>query len=138
MFSYLYKNISKDKLLLCYLVLLWFTIPWLVLSLYSGEISDYYFSANRFVALLVISYLVSKIFQFRNIVIKITIISLLICYMVLNLHKFFSSTVTDNLKDKSNFVQQAIKEGRKIGFYEGVPDSYLYYYYMRKKGKQVY
>jgi len=135
---YLYKNISKDKLLLCYLILLWFTIPWLVISTYSGEISDYYYSANRFIALLIIAYLISKIFQFRNIIAKMTIVSLLIFYMGSNLQKFFSSTVSDNLKDKIEVVQKAIKEEREIGFQEGVPESYLYYYYMRKKGKEVY
>jgi len=135
---YLYKNISKDKLLLCYLVLLWFMIPWLVLSTYSGEISDYYYSTNRFIALLIIAYLISKIFQFRNIIAKITAISLLIFYMEFNLQKFFLSTVSDNLKDKIEVVQKAIKEGGEIGFQEGVPESYLYYYYMREKGKEVY
>lgn len=138
MLLYVYRNISKDKLLFCYLVLLWFIVPWLVLSVYSGEISDYYFSANRFIALLVISYLISKVFQFRNVLVKITTISFLIFYMIFNLQKFFLSTVVDNLKDKTILVQQAIKEGKKIGFYEGAPESYLYYYYMRKKGKEVY
>ena len=135
---YLYKNISKDKLLFCYLVLLWFMIPWLVLSAYSGEISDYYYSANRFIALLIIAYLVSKTFQFRNIATKVTIISLLIFYMAFNLQKFFLSRVVDNLKDKADSVQRAIKEEREVGFYEGAPEPYLYYYYMRKKGKEVY
>jgi len=138
MFVYLYKNISKGKLLFCYLVLLWFIVPWLTLSVYSGEISDYYYCANRFIALLVMSYLISKIFQYRSIVVKAIAISLLILYMVFNLQRFFSSKVIDNLKDKKNSIQQSIKEGKKIGFYEGVSDSYLYYYYMRKEGKKVY
>lgn len=138
MLLYLYKNISKNKLLFCYLVLLWFIIPWLVLSVYSGEISDYYYSANRFIALLIMSYLVSETFRSRNIIVKVTIITILIFYMVFNLQKFFLSTVIDNLKDKEISVLDAIKEGKEIGFYEGVSDSYLYYYYMRKKGIEVY
>lgn len=138
MFSYLYKNLSKKKLLFCYLILLWFIIPWLVLSVYSGEISDYYYSANRFIALLIISYLVSKTFQYRNFIIKMTTIVFLILYMIFNLQKFFSSTVVDNLRVEEIFVQKAIEDGKKIGFYEGAPDSYLYYYYMRKKGIEVY
>lgn len=138
MLLYLYNNISKNKLLFCYLVLLWFMVPWLVLSTYSGEITDYYFSANRFIALLIISYLISKIFQFRNIIIKIITISFLTCYMVINLQKFFSSTVSSNLKGNSNIVKQTIKEGKRIEFYEGNANSYLYYYYMGKKGIKVY
>ncbi len=140
-FIYLYKKISKGKLLFCYLTLLWFMVPWLVLSVYSGEISDYYYSANRFIALLIIAYLISKTFQLKNILAKITIISFLIFYMVSNLQKFFLSTTVNNLKDKKDFVQKTIKERKEVGFYEGAPDSYLYYYYyyyMRKKGKEVY
>lgn len=137
-FLYLCKNISRSKLLFCYLVLLYFTIPWLVLSTYSGEISDYYFSTNRFIALLVIAYLLSRTFFFKRIIAKVTIISLLIFYTIFNLQKFFLSTSANNLKDKREAVLQAIEEGREIGFYEGAPESYLYYYYMRKKGKEVY
>lgn len=136
--TYLYKNISRDKLLFCYLALLYFTIPWLVLSSYSGEISDYYFSTNRFIALLVIAYLVSKTFQFRNIATKVTIISLLIFYTIFNLQKFFLSTPANNLKNKREAVLRAIEKGREIGFHEGSPESYLYYYYIRKQGKKVY
>lgn len=136
--SYIYKNISKNKLLFCYLLLLWFIIPWLVLSVYSGEISDYYYSANRFIALLVISYLISRLIQIRNIIVKATVMILLIFYMSFNLQRFFLSTVVDNLKDKANSAQKIINEGGEVGFYEGAPDSYLYYYYMREKGKQVY
>lgn len=137
-FLYLHKNISRDKLLFCYLVLLYFTIPWLVLSTYSGEISDYYFSTNRFIALLVIAYLLSRAFQFKKIIAKVTIISLLFFYIIFNLQKFFLSTPVNSLKDKREAVLRAIEEGRTIGFYEGVPESYLYYYYMRKQGKEVY
>lgn len=139
MLLYLYKNISKDKLLFCYLVLLWFIVPWMVLSTYSGEISDYYYSVNRFIALLIMAYLISKIFQLKNILTRLTVMCFLIFYMAFNLQKFFlSNKPIDNLKDKKNSVLDAIRKGKQIGFYEGVPDSYLYYYYMRKKGKQVY
>ncbi|MBI2028390.1 MAG: hypothetical protein HYT07_02160 [Candidatus Levybacteria bacterium] len=137
-FLYLYKNTSRGKLLFCYLVLLWFVIPWLVLSTYSGEISDYYYSSNKYVALLIIAYLVSKAFQIRNTLTKLTIIILLFSYVVFNLQSFFSSTSVDNLKDAREFVEKEIEEGRKVGFQEGVPESYLYYYFMRKRGEEVY
>lgn len=137
-FFYLYRNLSKDRLLFCYLVLLWFAIPWLVFSVYSGEISDYYYSANKFIALLVISYLISKAFQFKSIIARVAIMGLLIFYMVFNLQKFFSLKVVDNLRDREIFVQRVIEGGEEIGFYEGAPNSYLYYYQMRKKGVEVY
>lgn len=138
-FLYLYKNISKDRLIFCYLVLLWFIVPWIVLSTYSGEISDYYYSANRFIALIIMSYLISRILQLKNILTKVTTISILIFYMASNLQSFFlSNKVIDNLRDRKTFVRKAIEKGSEIGFHEGSPDSYLYYYYMRRRGKKIY
>lgn len=136
-FIFLYKNMSREKLLFCYLILLWFIVPWLVLSSYSGEISDYYFSANRLIALLIIAYLLSKVLELKVIIVKVAIVSFLIFYMLFNVNKFLYSKNND-LKERRQKVQQAIKEGKEIGFYEGSPDSYLYYYYVRKNGKKVY
>lgn len=138
MLVYLYRNIAREKLLFCYLVLLWFAIPLIILSTYSGEISDYYYVSNRFIALLIIAYLISKAVQSRFLLIKATTISLLIVYMLFNLQRFFQSTVTDNLNDRKNSVLEIIKKGGKVEFYEGVPESYIYYYYMRKRGIEVY
>lgn len=137
MLVFLYKNISKEKLLFCYLVFLWFIIPWLVLSTYTGEISDYYFSTNRFIALLIIAYLLTRIFELKNIIAKFAVVSFLILYMVLNVDKFLMSKEND-LKVTRLKVLRLIREGKEIGFYQGSPESYLYYYYMRKKGKIVY
>ncbi|MBU2632130.1 glycosyltransferase family 39 protein, partial [Patescibacteria group bacterium] len=50
---YLYKSVSRKKLLFCYLVILWFIVPWFGFATYSGEITDYYFSINRFIALMI-------------------------------------------------------------------------------------
>ena len=136
-FVYLFKSLSKEKLALCYLIALWFVIPWFVLSTYSGEISDYYFVANRFIALVIIAYLLAKIFLLKNLILQIILSCFLIYYSVFNISKFFSYQ-EGGIYERSKKVFKAIKEGGEIGFQEGVPESYLYYYYMRKKGKEVY
>lgn len=136
-FLLLYRNISKEKVLFCYLVFLWFIVPWLVLSTYTGEISDYYFSTNRFIALLIIAYLLTRIFELKTIIAKLAVVSFLIFYMVFNIDKFLMLK-ENNLKVTRLKVLQLIREGKEIGFYEGSSESYLYYYYMRKEGKKVY
>ena len=137
MFFFLYKNISREKLLFCYLIVFWFIVPWLVLSTYSGEISDYYFATNRFIALLIMAYLLSRIFELKIIFAKVAVVGFLIFYMAFNINRFLLSK-DGNLQDSRKKVIEAIGKAREIGFHEGSPESYLYYYYMRKKGNEVY
>jgi len=136
-FVYLFKSLSKEKLALCYLMIIWFVIPWFVLSTYSGEISDYYFVANRFIVLVIIAYLLAKIFLLKNWIPKIILSCFLAYYAVFNISKFVSYR-DGGVYERSKKVLEAIKEGREIGFYDRAPESYLYYYHMRKKGKEVY
>lgn len=132
-----FESKTREKLALVYFVLLWFLVPWLVLSTYSGEISEYYFSVNRFIVLLIIAFLLTKILETKNWIPKIVLLCLLTYYAGFNLTRFFSAN-NIGLAEKRQIVLQAIYEGRKIGFYEGAPESYLYYYYMKQKGKEVY
>lgn len=134
---FLYKSLSKKKLVFCYLVLLWFIVPWFAFATYRGEISDYYFSFNRFIALLIISYFFARIWMIKNIIPKIIVSLLLIYIATFNLINFFSYKDT-GLADKTNTVLKKIKSGERIKFQWGVPESYLYYYYLRQKGIKVY
>lgn len=134
---FLYKSVSREKLIFCYLVLLWFIIPWLVFSTYSGEISDYYFSINRFIALFVISYFIFKIWSINNVLSKILVISFLAYLAISNFNNFLS--YRDNgIAQREKVVLNKIKNEEKIIFQWGVPESYLYYYFMRQQGKNVY
>lgn len=134
---YLFKSVSREKLLFCYLVLLWFLVPWFVLATYSGEISDYYFSTNRFIGIVVISYLLARLFYLKNWLLRILLLCLLLFYADFNISKFLSLNEY-GLSSKRQNVLKAINDGRRIEFTEGAPESYLYYYYMRKKGNEVY
>lgn len=133
-FIYLYESLSRKRLILSYLMLLWFLVPWFVLATYSGEISDYYFSINRFLALIALSYLIFRLFEIKSIILKICIIIFAFYYSLFSLQKFFSSS-NIGLDIHSKEVKEAIRNGKVIEFKEGDPDSYLYYIYTRKKDK---
>ena len=131
-FSYLHKSVSREKLIFVYLVVLWFLVPWVVLSTYSGEISDYYFAINSFVGLLAISYLLVRVFEFRKGILIVPVSLLLVLFSFFNIQNFFTLHQA-NLYEKRQKVEKAVRERRKIEFTEGVPESYLYYIYTRNK-----
>ena len=135
--TYLYKSFSREKMIFCYLVLLYFLVPWFIFATYSGEITDYYFSLNRFIALLIISYFFGRLWMIKNIIPKIIIMIVLFFVAVTSAISFLSYK-GQGLAEKEKTVLNTISQGEKIGFHQGVPESYLYYYFMRQKGINVY
>ena len=73
----------------------------------------------------------------KNIVPKVALLIILIYIATTNVTSFLSHKDT-GLADRERAVLQAISRGKQIGFQQGVPESYLYYYLMRQKGIIVY
>lgn len=113
------------------LVALWFLVPWMVLSVYSEEITDYYFSTNRFIGLFIIAYLIVEILKQKKFIIIFVLALFAIYYSYINLHKFFDLK-TMGLSDRKTSVRQTIEQGKVIPFKEGNTESYIYYFYTRK------
>jgi 4-amino-4-deoxy-L-arabinose transferase-like glycosyltransferase len=132
------EKISKDRIILSYLLLIFFLVPWLVFSTYRGEISDYYFSINRFIALLVVTYLISKVLFAKKILLNIIAIMFLIYYSYLNLGLIVRYEDGGGLRNRFGGVEPYVQSGRRVEFQEGAPESYIYYYLMREKGIIVY
>jgi 4-amino-4-deoxy-L-arabinose transferase-like glycosyltransferase len=135
---YYLRDKSGDKLKFLYLTVLFFIVPWIAMSTYSGEITDYYFSTTRFIALFIIAYFIYQIYKIRSFIPKVAVVLLLGLYAYLNVNAFLHSDKSNSVAVHREKALNAIKRGERIGFYEGVPDSYFYYYYMLKKGIKVY
>jgi len=135
---YLYKSIKKNKLIFSYLILLWFIVPWFVFSLYKGEISDYYFSANRFIALMVLSYLIYRVFSLKFLLAKILVVVALFIFCIYSFINFLPNAERNGLASQEIAVSAQIKASEKIDWGRGVPSAYIYYYLMRQKGIRVY
>jgi hypothetical protein len=134
---YLFKSLTAEKLKFVYLVLLWFLIPWLVFTTYSGEISDYYFIINRFLVLFILAYFIKLLWSRKYKIIKVSLIVLFLIFAWINVRDFLPHTDT-GLYKREQTAKQAVDSGRRIEFEVGVPESYLYYYYMRQKGIDPY
>lgn len=129
---YFLNKPTKRGFLFCYLVILWFVVPWFFLSLYSGEISNYYYSVNRPIALMLIAFIIYKLISLRIKTITLVFIIFAI-YYTYNSLSIFLPYKTVGLHNYRVLVQDAIKKGKKIEFIEGKPELYLYYLYTRIK-----
>ena len=134
---YLKRMKSSDNLRLLYLMGLWFVVPWIVFTTYRGEISDYYFAPSRFVALIMLSYLIYVVWSIKSNLIKAGVVIMLAFYVIYNLS--LSTNYRDvGLAERRVDVLRAVEREARIEFTQGAPESYLYYYYMRRKGVEVY
>lgn len=131
-FIYIYQKNNKSKVF-CYLVFLWFLVPWIIFSTYKGEISDYYFSINRYIVIAIIAYLLNFMFEQKHILTRGFLIAALSVYAYINMANFFAYHADGGLKQKRENVAKAIREGKIINFTEGDPESYIYYIYTKKK-----
>lgn len=125
---------SKNGFILCFLVFLWFLIPWLGFSLYSGEISNYYFSLTLPIAIIILAYLSVRLFLTRFLFLKILIVFFWVYYSIINISMFFNNVLPEEyrLTHYRKIVSNAIRKGHLIEFQEGVPQSYIYYISTRK------
>lgn len=135
---FLREKLSKERVIFSYLILLFFLVPWLVFSTYRGEISDYYFSINRFIALLILSYLLSKLLFVKRLLIKVIVMIFLAYYSYQNLNYIINYKDGGSLAERFGKVKPYVESGSRIEFQQGVPESYIYYYLMREKGVIVY
>lgn len=137
-FVYLFKKVKRERVIMCYLILLFYIVPWFVLSTYSGELTDYYFLVSRFVSLIIISYLIYRVYALKFLPIKVVVVSLLLMYAYFNIKDFFSSDTSNSINTHREKTLESIERKEFVEYHEGVPETFLYYYYMRKDGKKVY
>lgn len=129
---YCYKKQLRERLVICYLIALWFLVPWVVFTTYSGEISNYYFTLTLPMVVIVLAYLTLWIFQISNMLPKIIIVSFWLYYAFFSVQNFLNSQ-HNGLAQHRESVKAAIIDGRIIEFVHGNPESYLYYIYMKDK-----
>lgn len=128
---YLGKLRTRKKLLFCYLVLLWFLVPWIVFSVYKGEISNYYFSLTRPITLMLLGFITVWVYQRRFILFKFSVVLFWGAFAFVNIREFFVPTYRPLSTHRKN-VEDKIRIGEKIEFSHASPESYIYYVYTQK------
>ncbi len=136
MYMYYRRFLSKRAYSLLYLSCLWFIVPWIVFTTYSGEITDYYFSLTIPIAVMIIAYLSDMLLQNKFLMIRVLTAAFWIFYAVTNLYIFWNAK-NPTLPIARKNVQQAIQRGETIDFKAGNPEAYLYYVQMLNKEQKV-
>ncbi len=123
---YHWRAHTKQKIMLSYLIFLWFLIPWIVFSVYKGEISNYYFSLTRPITLIAIAFLIVWFYSRKFFLAKALIVVGFVGFVVTNTNQFFEPKFR-SLSYHRVVVEQKIKAGEIIEFSPIDPESYLYY-----------
>ncbi len=131
-----FKSRSRNEIIFCYLILLWFMVPWFVFTTYNGELTDYYYSINRFIALIMIAYVLDFVFSFKNILIKILIILSLLIIAYTNITNYVNYKELNALKFLTPTAEKAIMEKRTMEWQQGVSEVYIFYY-LTKKNEEI-
>lgn len=140
LFSYFYirRNGWEKGKYMIYLAWIWFLVPLFVMSVYSGEISNYYFATTRIIAVITMSYVLVTFMKNRIKILQIASILLFIIFIGKNIEQFFKYPSNGGLNNARLQVKEAVSQGVVIPFSEGDPKSYFYYLYgeRTKRNKQ--
>lgn len=128
------KNASTQTRIVAYLIGIWVLVPWIAFTLYTGELTDYYFSVTRPIALTSGAFLIVWLWQRKHFIWKIALFCFLSYALYSNIINFLSPQHGTFL-DVAKRAQDTIKAGQTIQYSEGVPEAYFYYAYTREKNK---
>lgn len=131
-FFVLLNEQGKRALQMSFLVGIWFVVPLIVFSLYSGEISDYYFVVTRPIAVIVYAYLTIRFWRLGT-WLRVLLVLFWGYVLTYNMNVFFRNNFGNHVPQLREEVRNEIKRGRVINFTEGDPKSYLYYLYAERK-----
>lgn len=122
-----YFKSRKESITLSLLVGIWLLVPWVAFSVYSGEISDYYFSSFRYIAILMSAYVLSLMIK-KSVLTSVIAIVFLIYYAAFSWNIYIYPT-TGNMSSTKELVKLTVKKKENVPFVEGSLNSYLYFMY---------
>lgn len=120
------KSKMINRRILIILSAIWILVPWVLFSTYSGELTNYYFSITRPVAIFVFAFLLYKIFSIRAFYLRSLLFVLLGFYVFDNVSHFLNTGPVGLQKHRKDVLEK-IYRNEKIEFVMGDPQSYIYY-----------
>jgi len=109
------------------LLILWFIVPSIGYSFYGGATSEYYMLMNSILVFYTVIYLQNKLLNFKIKIIPYILIIFWIIFIFFQTRSFWiNRDYSGGLMKQKKSVLQRIKDNNKIGYNEGVIDSYLW------------
>jgi 4-amino-4-deoxy-L-arabinose transferase-like glycosyltransferase len=125
-FLFSFQKRSRKRLLFSYMVCLWVVVPWVVLATFSGELTEYYFSLPRDIALVMMAFLLASLYTKRHFVLKGLTAVILISYALYNLY-LCSQSPYGNFFPLKAMVNETIRNKQIMQFKDRDPSFYIYY-----------
>lgn len=128
----LWMKQRKKSLPLVWLTAVWFVVPWIVMAVYGGEISDYYFIITRPLAVIIIAYLADALLAIPGILPGIAVGVMGLFYAYFNIAAFTDRGPSDFMINETKARGMA-DHSEHVEFKEGVPEVYLFHLYTKWK-----
>ena len=125
---FIYLLFRKNEIRLVVLTILWFTVPWIVMSVYRGEITNYYFSITRPLVVIIIAYVSVETIKINKYIFSIVMLFLALYFTYININQYLKSSLS-KLPGQKEYVKKIIREGKMIEFNPIEPEPYLYEIY---------
>lgn len=133
-FIYFLLKPTRKKFIMCYLIGLWFIVPWFIIATYKGEISNYYFFINRPIVLMVLAYISYFLLSQKQIFLKLLVIGFWIYFGYINTSDFLKEGKSDYEENRKKALER-VADGNIVKPYQNIQESYLYYYFSKEKKK---
>ncbi|MDE2025855.1 MAG: glycosyltransferase family 39 protein [Patescibacteria group bacterium] len=128
---YYIKTPTKQTLIFFYIIGLFIFVPWLILSTYKGELTDYYFALPKDLAIAMLAFLTVYLVEKKNMIFKLIPILFWGIYVYTSLTTFFIPS-KGNLLDYEKQAKIDFKNKTIIPFSKYNAEIYLYEVYSHK------
>ncbi len=129
-FLYYRQNKNREAIILSVLSILWFFIPWIVFTAYSGEITNYYFYMTRPIILMILAYFTYRLFLTRKIIIMTCVLLFWGYFTVNNLLNFFQEHPGNDFYNAKQIITPEVNaHNTSVRHIYSTPESYLQFYY---------
>lgn len=125
---------TKKTVTISYLLALWFIVPWFVLSTYSGELTNYYFSTTRPIVFIIAAFLTVEMYKRRRMVLGVVMSLYWVYFAATNIITFFRHKDPQLPKFRTTAIE-AVRDNVDVEFKEGAPVPYLHYIYKLRSQK---
>lgn len=131
----LFAVLEKDKQqrLLAYMISLWFIIPWVGFTLYSGPTSEYYYLYQVPMVLFMFVYIQKKLLRIHKPSVLIILIIFWSFYIFENVKGNIIKPEYGGLMKQKDETREGIQDGKKYKYNEGDIKSYLYEIWVKEK-----
>lgn len=126
-----FKLGKKKSFKFLYLYAIWFVVPLILLSMFRGDLTPYYFSLLRFIVIISFSFIVFQLLSLKNRYLKILLAVLAIVFAYQNIVTFANFKIK-SLYDYKNETYKNFMQSKGYEFTYGAPHTYLYYFYEYK------